>query len=814
MNFHKDKIFFTISFLIVLLIITGCFSENITEQTSEKLATWHYRGFDDKWRKTYIPTNIQMSLQRDTLLKNLFFEKEFEHNYWTDTVDWEFRTNIAIPKEIKNDNYDLIFYGIIGTADIYLNDSLLFRADNMYRTWQKDVTELLHKGKNNLQVKFKSYEKLKEESNSASSVSLPFKGQEMLRIAEYFSDTTKGIYYIPIGFWKGVFIKKWQTATFEDAYFEVEELEYDNYANIKGSFSIKADKNKSVILKVNYKEEIYFEKKITLKEGLNNYKVEFQIKEPKLWWTHDLGEPFLYNLKSSILIEDKSISSINKNLGIRKIKINTLNNNFSLSINDVKLKLKIINYLPVDMFLDKTTNDNYKKVAKDLTIANINTLHITENGIYEKNNLYDECDKAGILIWQDFMIPYKILDKDDVLLKNIEYEAEEIVKRLRQHPSIAFWSGENFFQKYWDKFSKPIKYSPEDSILIAKTNKLIFTDILPKIAKEYSNIEYFEKIDFKSIINIEDNLPAYPNILTLKKFTKNTSRKLGSEVVAAHERPRNATNIIINEIKKHSKPPKYLSSLTYSSQLYSSEKNRLEIEHHRLNPENQGFICGIYKDYSPVISNSAVDYEGYWKGKMYAIKNAFSKLLIIVSDKNGWVSVKINSDFKENITADFYCKLYDFKGDVLWRRNYLNTIIEPNNVNEYFNLNFSNEISRNGRNNVVFKIDVFINQELFYEKNYYFAPVEKLKLSKPNIKQKHYKVDEGYIIELTTDYLAKNVLLFTEKNGNLSDNYFDIIPGETKKIIFYTNVEIYGIEAAFKSIDYTMKREGQLFNFP
>ncbi|MBN2892772.1 MAG: hypothetical protein JXL97_12965 [Bacteroidales bacterium] len=804
---------FLLSLCSILLVISACNIDNKFEQQNEKLASWHYRGVDDKWRKTYVPGNIQIALQRDTLMESLFFENDFLKNRWSDTVDWEFKTVINIPNDIKNEHYNLVFNGIIGIADIYLNDSLLFRADNMFRTWTYEATNLLDKGKNNLVIKFLSFKKSKEQLNKKSKIKLPFNGLEMMRLAYYYADTTMGVYYIPTGFWKDVYIQKWQDINIEDIYFELKNLVYDESATIEAHYSIISDKNQVVNISIKDKNKTIASEKISVKKGANNYSFEFDVKKPKLWWTYDTGEPYLYNFKTVLSVQKEEILEKETLFGIREISIDTTDHKFVLKLNNVPLTLKIINFAPLGIFNDQLEENKYKSAISDIKNANINMVHVWEGGLYEKNYFYRECDKKGILVWQDFILPFKIFDLNEEIEKNITKEATEAVISLRNHPCIAFWSGQNFFDNYWRNNVKKNTYSATDSIQIVTDNKKLFSAILPEIVYTYSNFYYFEKMDFISIVNIIDDFPSFPNIITIRKIASQNNRSLDSYVVKEYQKPFNAIKKIKEKLLEKLNPPEDIAGFIYTNQLYSAKELKEKTQNFRFDENFNGFITGFYNDYSPAISTSAVDYNGFWKGKMYAIKEAYKKLQIKISDKNGWINIKIKSDFNSNLPVDFYFKLCDFDGDVLWRRNYLTTNIETQKSKDYFSFNLGSELSRSGRNFSVFKIDVFINQELYSEEYYYFVPDTKLKLESPNIKMKYFKVEEGYVIEMTTDFLAKNVYLYTEKAGILDDNFFDIIPGETKKITLNTIEEIYAIEGAFKAIDFTQKNEPNLFNF-
>ncbi len=786
---------------------------DISEQKDvENLWLWNYSGNDDVWYRAYAPNSIQLLLEQDTLLVPLFYGDEFKVNYWPDTVSWKFRSTIAIPKEVTNEHYELHFDGMVGQGSIYLNDSLIADQKTMFTKKITDVTKLLKKGNNELLIIFDSFRDAKMQANKNSSIRLPFSGLEMLRLANYMVDTTR-IFYVPIGLWQGVYLKKWEDFFAEDLYFEVNEIG-DSSASLTAHLTIKSDITEEVNVKIYDTKATYVDKNIELQENKTDYQIKFDVKKPELWWPYELGEPNLYDFVVNIQLDKDKNITLNKNVGIRKIEVDTAQNRFDLKVNGVPLRLKIIDYLPSSFFLNSVEALNYELTVKNIKKANLNMIHVLENGIYEKENLYSECDKNGVLVWQDIMLPYKIVDDDQDFITNFQEETTLAVRRLRNYASIAFWSGQNDFEQYWHQNAENMSYSEADSVKIRKTNKHIFGEIIPQIITNNSQQQYFEKIKSPYVKSIDDNLPEFPHIATFRKHSAEVTRKIDEEHITSHQISPDAIQKINKKINVFCSKKVDFSSFTYLSQLLALKNAENQLEKMRFSSDYSAISCGQYRDFAPFISCSAVDFYNYKKGKFYGIKRGLEKLLIDVQETGGNVEVKLNSEFSEDQDVDFYFKLYDFNGKIHWRNNQLGRIIEKSKSKVYFNFNLNNELERIGRNFLVLKIDLYLNQELYAEKLYYFTSDKYLKLKKPEIKQKFYKLDEGYAIELTSDYLAKNVYLYTENNGVLSDNFFDIIPGETKKIICNTAYEIVNIESTFIPIDFTKCGQKNIFMEP
>lgn len=804
-----------IIFFALMFSFSCTFDEKTNEYESENVTGWNYRkNNNDKWKRAIIPESVQEAAKRDTLIQTLFYRNTFALNRWTDTVSWEYSSNIKITGDPKKYDYRLYFERITGIAEIYLNDSLLFVANNSFKSWEIDVNDILKRGKNKLFVKFLSIKEAKSLARKNASFKMPLKGYENLRLPNFFIDTTKGIYYVPVGITGNVLMQSWKKAKIENVYFQTKKLHYDEEAIIGVTYNILAYSNTNIDLQIFNESEIVVNENINLKKGENTFSFSFKIDTPVLWWTHDTGEPFLYKFSTKMLYDNEVIQQVSSNYGIRNLSVDTTNNNFKLYLNGRLINLKIIDYLPVDIFLNSVTPAGYKDVITDFVQAGINMVHVDENGIYEKNIFYNECDKKGVLVWQDFMLPNKIFDTTGNFIQNVTQEATQNVIRLRNHACLAFWSGQNSFTDYYNKYKNSCGFNSQDSVFFLKNNKFLFSDILKNIVQKFDSLRvYFEKIDYSNIEVINKVQPSFPNILAVRKFTSQGDRTLDAKMYRYYFRPASADSVIKALINKNNLNINDFSAYLYANQFITAENYEKLLVDRRINTTKNAIIVGRYKDYTPAISNSLVDYNGYWKGQMYALKRNMQNVLVNMKEVNGAVNFDVLSDLKENINVDIYFKLYDFDGKVYWRKNMIGTTILGQKVQEYFSFNLSRELKQIGRKQAVLKVDIFYEQELYYEKYFLFTEDKNLNLKSPNIKVKYFTVDDGYVIELTTNYFARHVYLFTEKAGRFSDNFVNLAPGETRKIYFYTPNDIYAIEGAFKVIDFTQVSDLNLFSF-
>ena len=789
---------FIILFFFTLLI-TSCTEGEKPEKRELTKVRWEYRKIGDiEWKKIFLPGSVYTALKKDTLIKSLFYGDLYFQNQWIENESYEYKTTFNINNKILNkENIELTFSGIDTYADIFVNDSLILSSDNMFREWTVDCKSIVKYGENKILIKIYSPLKRQDELIKKSSYDLISGNQTITRKPAYHYGTDFGFRYVNSGIIKPITLYAWNNAKINDIQFVTTDL-YDSIANIEAIFEINSTSEKNANIQIIHIDTILCQEQINLKEGINKYKVKFSIINPKKWWTYDLGEPFLYNFNSKLIINDKSIAQKNVKFGIRKIEIIQEDDATYLKLNNKQLFLKGGTYVPMEIFLDRINSYDYQKIVQSFVISNINIVRLSEIGIYENDIFYNLCDEKGVLIWHDFMLPYEIFPDDEHLFENIKQETRQNIIKLRNHPSIAFWYGSNEIEKIWTEKKLSEKYSKKDSIAIWDLNNKIFNELLPELVKENSSENNY-LTEFK-IHTIEQNsfVQSYPSKKTLKTYISKKNKTYTSKNILSHQFPKNANPEIDKLIDIFFKPTENLPNYIYLSQLCQAKQVNQEVIKYRKNRKTykNGIFFGIINDYSPVISYSHIDYKRIWKAAQFSLKNIFKNLFLIFEENNNFVKVNIVSDNLSEYEAKVYFKIFNFDGKTLWRKN-ASITIKPNSCQEYFNLEIGNIKQKYGRNNIVLKAEVISNQEIIAEQNYFFTTEKNLNLSEPKINIKYFLIEDGYAIELTTDKLAKNVYLTSKVDGLFDDNFFDIIPGDNKIVIFYTNKKINKIEKQF-----------------
>jgi len=169
----------------------------------------------------------------------------------------------------------------------------------------------------------------------------------------------------------------------------------------------------------------------------------------------------------------------------------------------------------------------------------------------------------------------------------------------------------------------------------------------------------------------------------------------------------------------------------------------------------------------------------------YAVKNAFQMVYPIVFKEGKEIKVTIANDRLSNDRISLNARLYDFDGRVSWEKQ-VDTLLNANSSLVYLSVAEKELLQNALPTQSVFVVSVKTGEMVLARNFYYFTEYKKLQLENPGIHKSIKKIGEGeYEIKVTTEKLAKNVAFFTAASeGFFSDNFFDMIPGETYTLKF------------------------------
>ncbi len=484
------KIFYSI--FIISLFLFSCNTENKSRIKVELNSGWNFKSTNDSiGLKAEVPGVIHLDLFNNNIIPDPFDSTNEQQLQWIGEQNWEYRCTFDMYNKDIYKNTDLVFDGLDTYAEVYLNDSLILSANNMYRQWRIDIKSILKLEDNNLRIVFNAPEKVIDSLAAQLQYILPQK-RGFARKAPYHFGWDWGAKFLSSGIWKRVYLDSWNNAKINNVHILQKEIDSLN-ANFTANLDLSSDVNGEFSIEIiNSKTlEIYSKQTLELTKGKHYYSVDFNIKDPKLWWCNGMGEAHLYNLEFRLIKDKSNIDIQNETIGIRSIELvqedDDIGKSFFFRLNGKEVFIKGANFVPADNFLPRVSKQTYKALIDEAVWANFNMLRVWGGGIYESDDFYELCDKNGIMVWQDFMFACNMYPGDSAFMKNVENEAKDNIIRLRNHASLALWCGNNEVDNGWKDWGwqKQFGYSKEDSIELWSNYIALFEDLLPNLITEY-----------------------------------------------------------------------------------------------------------------------------------------------------------------------------------------------------------------------------------------------------------------------------------------------------------------------------------------
>ncbi|MDR1555905.1 MAG: glycoside hydrolase family 2 protein [Tannerellaceae bacterium] len=827
---------------------------------------WTFRQVrGNNWYPATVPGVVHTDLMHNQLIEDPFFRLNERSVQWIDKEDWEYKTTLHVSAGLfGKEHIELDFKGLDTYADVFLNDSCILKANNMFREWRVDVKSLLKQGDNALRVRFRS--PVREDLPKFDAIHYPIEAGNdqsenggildkklsvFARKAGYHYGWDWGPRLVTSGIWRPVYLMAWEDARIENVHY-IQESVTAKQAKVKARVELIAGKEGEARLQIKAGGvKDVWETNARVKEGLNLIEVDFVIRNPKRWWSNGLGEPHLYPFTATVSIAGQTVDSRTDRIGLRELKLirekDAAGQTFYFQLNGVNVFAKGANYIPQDNFLPRVTAERHEKTILDAVHAHMNMLRVWGGGIYEDDLFYDLCDQYGILVWQDFMFACSTYPMNPGMLDNIRQEATDNVRRLRNHPCIALWCGNNENHTAWFNWGWMPKYR-QLGVLdeMRKDYKDLFHGVLPEVVTACDPTAFYwpsspyagdpdapaesGKANWNpngdghywgvwhgkdSIANFNvirarffseygfQSFPEYQSVLQYAPETRD--QDIFSEVMMAHQRGGSNANALIewyllNEYRK----PKDFPNFLYMGQLLQGDAIRTAIEAHRRDmPYCMGSLFWQHNDCWPVASWSSRDFYGRWKAQHYFAKKAYDNILVSPLAKDHTLEVHIVSDYTQAVKGALHVRVMDLKGNLLFGKN-TKVTLPANSSHVQFSAPLETILKGRSRNEVVVNARFTTADgkvpETTYTNNYFLSRYKDIDFPKATIRKTLVASGDGFDVTLESDVFARGVFLSIEGIDNFfSDNYFDILPGEPVTIHVSTSLDKASFERQLKS---------------
>ena len=645
--------------------------------TAEIHSGWQMRqaGWEE-FLPASVPGSVYHDLMQNGKMDDPFWRDNFPKALKRMDHDYEYKTEFAADKALlKSDAVLLRFEGIDTVADIFLNGEKLGHTENMHRTFEFEVKDLLKEEGNELRVLLHSPTRfIKEEykHNVADGSEEAMVGFANLRKTHCMFGWDWGPRLPDAGLWRPVKLLGIEKARVDSVYvtqkhedgkvtlhFDVDADVYDREALMGYTVLITDPDGKETLCKGSPEEIV--------------------IERPQLWWPNGFGAQPLYTVEVRLYAGGKQVDAWKKRIGLRTLTMHiekdAYGESFAHEVNGVQVFAMGADYIPEDSIFPRINETRTRELLRQCKEAHFNTIRVWGGGYYPDDWLYDACDEMGLMVWQDFLFACAVYNLTDEFEDNIRAEFADNIKRLRHHASLALWCGNNEMEMFVERglwVKTPIQKS--DYVKM-------YEYILPKVLKELDPQTFYWPASPSSGGGFDDpngfdrgdvhywdvwhgNVPftdyrryyfrylsefgfqSFPSVETVKTFALPEDCNPFSYVMEKHQRNNAANGKIMNYLYQTYLYPTSFDAFVYASQLLQADAIRYGVEHFRRNRGRcMGAIYWQLNDCWPVISWASIDYCGRWKALHYAAKRFFRPLTLSCAEE-GLLTQNPNINFE------------------------------------------------------------------------------------------------------------------------------------------------------------------------
>ncbi|KAK2807941.1 hypothetical protein FQN50_005183 [Emmonsiellopsis sp. PD_5] len=470
-----------------------------------------------------LPTTIHLDLLANGEIPDPFIGKNEELVQWVGEKTWIYETSFAVPENLRKDSekrVELVFEGLDTFATVALNGQEILKSNNMFVGHRVDVTEQIRAANKAqiLRITFEGAEAKGQEELEKHPEHDFFTFDEgvtrlAVRKAQYHFDTDgsrnarkKGWDWGPrlldCGPWKPIYLEAYQSRI-SDICVKTRIDAKSNRADIDVSVEVEGEGMEYVKVDIGI-NDVACQSSVVRVHGITAL-ATLSIHNPNLWWPFTFGEQHLYKATVTLLsaqdnAQDHVLDTVEKKFGIRKVELvqqpfkDQEGKSFYFRINNVPIFAAGSCFIPTDSFLPRISPNKYRDWAVLARKSNQVMIRIWGGGIYEHDALYDACDELGILVWQDLMLACGSYAVYPEFQQTVQVEVEQNIKRLRHHPSIVLWCGNN--EDYVIPLLRGMEFEeekdPDKMINSIFPARWFYEHLFPKVCKDLvSDVPYW-----------------------------------------------------------------------------------------------------------------------------------------------------------------------------------------------------------------------------------------------------------------------------------------------------------------------------------
>jgi beta-mannosidase len=407
------------------------------------------------WLPATVPGSVQHDLWQAGQIPNPYFDENSLLMEWAPQRTWLYRKSFFVDATRRGQRAVLIFEGVDYEAQFFLNGVRLGEHCGMFSPAVFEVGETLHYGADNLLA--------------VALEPAPQEQPQIGRSSQVRTHKTRMNYWwdfcprmVHLGIWDSVRLEFGGPARVEELYVRPELSSDWQHAEIGIALELSSSQQTTVALVLSLhhegREVARQEQTIALAHDRTLLEFSFALNQPQLWWPNGYGNQALYEARLGLGEAGSGSTAVvrSQTFGIRQIDFvaneapERQARPYTLVVNGRKIYINGWNWVPMDVLYGVERPQKLERLLTLARRAHVNMLRVWGGGLIEKESFYDACDRLGILVWQEFIQSSSGVDNepptDPDFITRLRREAEVIVRRKRNHPSLAVWGGGNELQ--------------------------------------------------------------------------------------------------------------------------------------------------------------------------------------------------------------------------------------------------------------------------------------------------------------------------------------------------------------------------------
>ena len=678
---------------------------------------------DGSARPMAVPGDIIAALLAAGDIPDPYYDRNELGLQWIGKEDWLLEREFELPPAfLERERIQLEVESLDTVAELRLNGGLLGRSANMFRRFRAEAKPLLRPGRNSLAVTIRS--PVAAAAEAASRLPYPVPCSEypvssphrnLIRKSQCMSGWDWGPCLMTGGIYDGVRLRAFDGPAIEYANARMLRLAGPGSWRVEVEIGLDASRDTACRIEAGLAGS-RAAVEAHARQGSTSAVLSLEVAGIEDWWPAGQGAQPLYRLELRVAPaagpgaadpgggapDDALGDTLSKRLGFRELELvseeDAEGRSMLFRVNGRDVFAKGANWIPADALPSRCTKERIEGLLRSAALANMNCLRVWGGGRYESDDFYDLCDELGILVWQDCMFSCALYPSAPAFLAEVDAEIRWQVRRLRDHPSLALWCGNNealgAIAWYEESKRNPARYIVDydrltEGVLGRAVRELdpdrTFWPSSPSAGPgDYADnwhsdsrgdmhfwSVWHEGKSFSEYLAVrprfcsEFGFQSLPSPGAVDAFAPAGERNVTSPAMEHHQRHPRGNALIVETMARYFRMPSGFRETLYLSQVQQALAISSAVGYWRAQrPRCMGILYWQLNDVWPGSSWSSLDHDGGWKLLHHEARRFFDPLLVSLFVKDGSVHAVLVNDRPEALRGGLALTLRRFDGSV------------------------------------------------------------------------------------------------------------------------------------------------------